>query len=282
MSDRAGRLTPKTGVQQGRDGKQTTKNEPVPLPSGVPSVVGDLDPLAFNSTLLRHGYQFKDVAAGPYHGEYTHRLQWHAIMRAKLPLTNSCIDIYRSLGYQVAAATANLQDGKHAWLWEALFDTAETSERSDFLKTMAYTTNGQIYTCPENLNKALMKVPDYDDRAESLWCLRVLLATRWKKRFDEALPPLAGAKPVGMEKLVDRMAQDRTTTVVSSSQRTIKELAVTMQPIEKGPLAGKIDKKTGLPYAKKVENWVERTVDTPQLNLAGYALAWYLRNDGVQ
>ena len=65
-------------------------------------MVGDLDPVAF-TVLLRHGYQFKDVAAGPYHGEYTHRLQWYAAMNAKnLGIVNPALDIFRSLGYLTA------------------------------------------------------------------------------------------------------------------------------------------------------------------------------------
>jgi len=276
-SDKLGNLT---GV--GKDDKGPL-SKPVSLARGAPTVIGDLDPVAFN-VLLRHGYQFKDVAAGPYHGEYTHRLQWYAILKGNLGLANSPLDIFRSLGYSFAKADKNVPtDGSaQLWMWQALFDTAETEPDARRLRTVAYTTKGSIYTCPENMNKALMKLETTDTQDNNpLWCLRVLLKTRWKKRFDEALVPLAGAKAVGMEKLHEKMAADRTSMVLSSSQKQAEVTVVTEVPIDKGPLKGKINPKTQGPFMKKVEVTKLETIPTMTLQSAGYALAWYLRDDSL-
>ena len=243
------------------------------LARGAPTVLGDLDPLAFN-VLLRHGYQFKDVAAGAYHGEYTHRLQWYAIMQAHskglLKLANPALDIYRSLGYMSAKADKNVPQGEmQLWMWQALFDTAETPEDAKRLKTLAYTLSGSVYTCPENMNKSLMSMGVTDDSKDTsqLWCLRVLLKTRWKKRFDETLPPLNSlpSRPVGLDKLLtEKLPQDKTTMVLSSISKKVQEETT----------------KTGPKFVLEKQITVkDKPVTT--LNEAGYALAWYLRDDKV-
>lgn len=226
----------------------------VALGKGVPTIVGELDPLAFQSVLIKHGYQFKDVAAGPYHGEYTHRLQWHAIMRAMssggVALHNTPLDIFKSLGYLTAKATHNVPAGRHLYLWEALFDTAETEERAASLGTAAVSSKGSVFTCPENLNKSLMNLNGVSfNNLADLWCLRVLVKTRWKKRFDENDGVVVDAvtqkpKVVGMPKLRQNLA--KTSVVVSTSKRE------------------------GAPTSAGTLN---RTIED-----AGYALVWYLRD----
>jgi hypothetical protein len=249
LADRAGKVT-----TAGQGASNALK-----LPSGAPTVIGTLDPLAFQSVLLRHGYQFKDVAAGPYHGEFTHRLQWYAIMQAKaigsITLTNTPLEICKSLGYMSAQATDKVPAGRHLWMWEALFDTGETPQQAERLKTAAVAGHGSVFTCPENLTKSLMNLNGMSSvNPSDLWCLRVLVKTRWKKRFDEndgvqPLDPRTGRqKLMGMPKLRQNITQ--TSAIVSTSFQEEK-------------LGGKVVSRKD--YA---------TIDD-----AGYALVWYLRGN---
>jgi hypothetical protein len=276
-SDTKGKLTsiPK---ELDKDGKEVGKE--INLPRGAPTIYGDLDPAAFN-VLLRHGYQFKDVAAGAYHGEYTHRLQWYAIAHRTEKLNNPMLVVFRSMGFLFAKADKHVTEDAMLWMWQALFDTAESQEDSKRLRTVAYTTNGAIFTCPENMNRSLMTLLSTDTFASSkLWCLRVLLKTRWKKRFDET----SAQKNTGLDKLLkDQMPTNKTRAVVSSDSKsaTWKENVAESYMEDKTEL----NPKTGLMETKQVkrtkvvEKEFKAKMDTPDIPTAGYALAWYLRND---
>lgn len=172
---------------------QSTK-DPMNLPKGVPAIAGlGLHGMDFNRILLRHGYQFKDVAASKEHGEYTHRLQWYAICHAKalgdLQLENAPIDIYKSMGAVgklTASATQNAKEPLHLYIWEALFDCfpSEVAGRSN--GTKAYCSG--TYNCPEHLNMRLSKpmnlnVLTYNESDSSnLFCLTVFMHLRYEKR----------------------------------------------------------------------------------------------------
>jgi hypothetical protein len=248
----------------GKDTPDAKSSSLTDLARGAPTVLGDLDPLAFN-VLLRHGYQFKDVAAGAYHGEYTHRLQWYAIGHANLGLANSLLDIYRSLGYMFAKATRNLpppEDGRQLWMWQALFDTAESPRDAIRLRTVAHTTNGAIFTCPENMNKSLMSLDSNILSSHPLYLLKVLLKTRWKKRFDEAEDE---SRVTGIEKLQQHWRRNKVAMVVSSTEK--KYMATVPIPVE---------------GTRTVWEQRELTHQAQDVANAGYALAWYLRDDSVQ
>jgi hypothetical protein len=250
------------GAGKIKEGGQGAANK-VRLPSGVPTVYtsqkATLDPLAFQSILLRHGYQFKDVAAGPYHGEFTHRLQWYAIMQAlsdkTLYLANTPLQIFKSLGYMTAKADdSTLTPGRRLYMWEALFDTAEDSDAAERLGTEAWASNAQVFTCPEHMNKSLMTpifpITDASVNNESnLWCLRTLLKTRWKKRFDEN-----DGKRVDGENAVRNIGLDRMKDKQLGTEKSISTANV-------------YDTKT------KALVSTHATVDD-----AGYALVWYLRS----
>jgi hypothetical protein len=287
-SDKTGKLT---GI--GKEKPTDTLSKSDSLGRGAPTVLGDLDPLAFN-VLLRHGYQFKDVAAGAYHGEYTHRLQWYAIIQAmaskQIELINPPLDIFKSLGY-ICAKADNVPSGDaQLWMWQALFDTAETEKDAVRLKTIAYALNGQVFTCPENMNKSLMSVGTEDTIDKNpLWCLRVLLKTRWKKRFDESLAPLdpSNAKAVGLDKLHEKLTQDRASLVISSTVKKVEEKVVTKVPVQYVEKTV-VNPFTKLPEVKRVptgggHQTEIKMVDKPVTTIeqAGYALVWYLRNDTV-
>ena len=71
--------------------------------------------------MLGSGRRFKDRSAAPDHGEYTHRLQWHAVakdmeLNPKLYTTDKASDLYRGL----AARYQHGQTAKYNWM--SLFD----------------------------------------------------------------------------------------------------------------------------------------------------------------
>jgi hypothetical protein len=203
----------------------------VALPSGVPTVRGDLAGGLFNMVLLRHGYQFKDVAAGPYHGEYAHRLQWYAIYTASqvtksINLRNRPLDIFKSMGYQACKADRALvmpNNSRHLYMWELLFDAAESEARAIQISgTLAHSEN--TFNCPETLTKELMNLNGFNaDDEGHLWFLRVLVKARWKKRFDEQ-----DAQQMGLQdstaKIIDRADRGRVQLMVTDSSAPLSRL----------------------------------------------------------
>ena len=76
--------------------------------------------------MLGSGRMFKDRSAAPDHGEYTHRLQWHAVakdmeLNPKLYTTDKASDLYRGL----AARYQHGQTAKYNWM--SLFDHNENT-----------------------------------------------------------------------------------------------------------------------------------------------------------
>ena len=119
----------------------------------------------------------------------------------------------------------------------------------------------------------------------NLWCLRVLLATRWKKRFDESQKGLVTYE-TGLPKLHHKMEDQRTSAVYASASmskemKQFKDIQTTKTIFHNVP--GSPDKrKEVITETKRVETGTKSVVqDTPTLNHAGYALAWYLRDDTV-
>lgn len=185
----------------GRKGLQGAADSPVQKPKGAPTVGGfGLDGKDFNRTLLAHGYQFKDVGAGPNHGEFTHRLQWsaicHAIKLGDLTLANTPIVLFKRMGGLDSGASANLADGMRLYIWEALFDNFRTEQNARNNGTMAWSSD--TFNAPETMNLELVKVRPgaenaFSERsASNLFCLRVLLNMRFKKRNLQAQQELDG------------------------------------------------------------------------------------------
>ena len=76
--------------------------------------------------MLANGRMFKDRSAAPDHGEYTHRLQWHAVARdmelnPKLYEAKNASDLYRGL----ATRYQHGQTAKYNWM--SLFDHNDTT-----------------------------------------------------------------------------------------------------------------------------------------------------------
>jgi len=150
-------------------------------PVGVPAVSGILGQ-AFNKTLLRHGYHFKDPGAGIAHGEYTHRLQWYAVVTksAEIGLRNSPLDIFRSLGSdwckQQKIGRGN--DGSELtgyYMWEALFDCAPAG-----LQLAEWRPHSDTFTCPEAMLKQL--TPSVLYTHDTHFLLKALMRARNAKR----------------------------------------------------------------------------------------------------
>jgi hypothetical protein len=153
-------------------------------PVGVPtltSVVGGMD---FQRILLRHGYHWKDPGAGGVtHGEYTHRLQWYAILEKSPPLTlaNKPLEIFKSMGsiWSRSNYPGPPDRSGHTYLWEVLFDCfPEGTDEPDFRPRSG------TYNCPDNLtafltNNGNWRPPPTDD---PLFALKVLMMVRRYKR----------------------------------------------------------------------------------------------------
>jgi len=209
----------------GRKGLQGAPDSPIQKPKGAPTVAGfGLDGKDFNRTLLAHGYQFKDVGAGPDHGEFTHRLQWsaicHAIKLGDLTLANAPIALFKRMGGLDSGASANLSGGMHLYIWEALFDNFRTEQNARNNGTMAWSAD--TFNAPENMNLELVKVRPGAENAFSetavgnLFCLRVLLNLRFKKRKIQAQQELDGTANY-LDKLYVDNGRTKAVTAASSS-----------------------------------------------------------------
>ena len=160
------------------------------LPGGVPKIIGAIHPTDF-MVLLKHGYAFKDVGAESAHGEFTHRLQWYAIIQSKdaLKLANKPIDLYKKMWLSGTMGTANLATGRSLYMWMALFDQRLNSDQeaaSGQFKTMAHSPH--TFNNPEYMNTVLT-TPVYGttnvfhaNDSSNLYVLRKLLIARKSKR----------------------------------------------------------------------------------------------------
>jgi hypothetical protein len=175
-------------TNQGRTtGGQRGSAVNVNLPAGVPLIIGSIHPTDF-MVLLKHGYAFKDVGAESAHGEFTHRLQWYAIIEAKgeLNLANAPIDLYKKMWFRSTLGSRNLPTGCSLYMWMALLDNLSSAEEASNASTVAWTSN--TFNSPEEMNKALTR-RDYSAQGRldegdptNLFVLRRILAARQGKR----------------------------------------------------------------------------------------------------
>lgn len=167
------------------DGRTGNGAQNVKLPAGVPKIVGPIDSMDF-MVLLKHGYAFKDVGAESGHGEFTHRLQWYAIIQAKdeIGLTNEPIKLYKEMWFSRTRGTHNL--GQHKlYMWVALLDNFQSEAEAINSDTLAWCS--KTFNSPEFMNACLMNTNgngmDLDEQNMSnLFVLRRLLKKRALKR----------------------------------------------------------------------------------------------------
>jgi hypothetical protein len=222
--------------------EQKSSSNKANLPAGVPTVVGDLSGLDFNNVLLRHGYQFKDVAAGFRHGEYSHRLQWFAICSAAanngLALKNTPLQIFKSMGFMLAKADGTLPTWSrtlYLYVWHVLFDAGKSERDALTQNTVAYTEG--TFTSPEVLTARLIDpatAPSNTQDVSSLHYLRTLVSARYHKRFLEG--PQEPRERDYHAKARDRFAADKVSGVLSTFPFDLRDQATPQQKFGEAPL----------------------------------------------
>ncbi|AMB84774.1 hypothetical protein AWM79_05405 [Pseudomonas agarici] len=144
---------------------------------------------------LADGRPFKDLGAGPAHGEYSHRIQWYIIGNG-LPLRNAG-DVYRDVKRWISvggllnhAAQENLEQtttsvfsdlgtgAYRRYLWEYLFDRDGDPPNAT---TIAFKAEKKDFRAPSNLNAHLRDL-NCNDYPLLSWCV----IDRYKKRTDPA------------------------------------------------------------------------------------------------
>jgi hypothetical protein len=193
------------------------------LPAGVPKIIGAIHPTDF-MVLLKHGYAFKDVGAESAHGEFTHRLQWYAIIRSRgaLGLTQEPIDLYKKMWFTSTKGTDNLQGGRQLYMWMALFDCLSSDEEAAGAQFQTMAWSPETFNNPEFMNKTLTKqiygqtnVFNVHD-SSNLYVLRKLLGARQLKRsmqFD-------GTEQYAEKKMGNAAGQPVNKTVIASYNPT--------------------------------------------------------------
>jgi Family of unknown function (DUF5636) len=167
-----------------RDGKRLTPDNAA-LPAGVPKIIGNINPTDF-MVLLKHGYSFKDVGADSAHGEFTHRLQWCAIIEAKgrLGLQKTPIELYKKMWFTGTKGTHNIGSGRSLYMWMALLDNVSSDGEAAAINSMAWSAN--TYNNPEvfnaSFNTGIAGVPFQTADTSNLYVLCKLLGARRRKR----------------------------------------------------------------------------------------------------
>jgi Family of unknown function (DUF5636) len=180
----------------------------VSLPAGIPKIIGNIHPTDF-MVLLKHGYMFKDVGAESAHGEFTHRLQWYAIIKAQgeLNLANKPIDLYKKMWFKSTLGTANIPSNLNLYMWVALLDNLSSEAQALNLGTFAWTVS--TFNAPEDMNTALTKfmmgAQFKEQDPSNLFVLRKLLKARQVKRESGGYD--GGTDKYSTKKLVDGNAK---------------------------------------------------------------------------
>jgi len=141
---------------------------------------GFVEATNFNKQLTKRSH-WKDPGALLIHGEFTHRIQWYAIVRGLLPNGNDAADVFESIG-QYTGTFARPEGGK-LYLWDALCDRTnkkDVSFENDEFKTFDAPGRGKDFRSPENLNFYLM---EREGEIAARWpLLRDFLKARYLKR----------------------------------------------------------------------------------------------------
>ncbi len=199
------KLMEKFWISQGMTGfahSDTWEARGMSAPKGVPVMEGTVG-ASWNQVILGQGYQVKDPGAGVFHGEYTHRLQWNAIMHANLKLDHKPVEIYKALGSSWVGHNIEKvwmeknkktqwwakQPSKSYYIWQMLFDaTPEKGPDGDVsqaAKSNPHLPKSMNYTCPEVLNRDLggnMRYAMTMNKTDPLFTLKVLNYVRYVKR----------------------------------------------------------------------------------------------------
>lgn len=206
---------------------------------------GDLSPAKFNQ-LIQSGTQFKDVGAGPEHGENTHRLQWYALAQGTeiegddgKPLVNlhglDLKEVFTMMGDTDWAKSWDvmrdgnskedntLKKGSHLFMWEALFDAGQNERLAEQRSTVAHCDN--TFNCPENMvialttldkmekvedGKEVKNVKTFTTPADDDICAIKMCTTRkMEKRYDTSAESLQKGDSYEVEKSKAAVEDDR-------------------------------------------------------------------------
>jgi hypothetical protein len=167
----------------------------VPLPKGTPTISGILKK-SFNPILLKNGFHWKDPGADSLiHGEFTHRFQWYAIGKAvetnKLTLANTPVQIFKSMGYQLATGQ---NYGQNVYLWEMICDNFDDARSPK--AHQPHSGDGSCFTCPDFLNRYLSK-NTWGGAPHELPYLNLMMRARYLKRAKEQSDPGASTGKIG-------------------------------------------------------------------------------------
>jgi hypothetical protein len=102
---------------------------------------------------LRAGKPFKDINAGPEHGENSHRIQWYLVSNCPT-LTHAPVDIYKGLPkWRTESAKLSPTSPRKFYLWEFLFDRDGVPSNAALIP---FRTGAQSdFRAPSNVNRAL-------------------------------------------------------------------------------------------------------------------------------
>lgn len=115
----------------------------------IPIIIG-LDGRAFNQ-LLKDRKPFKDIGAGPEHGEYSHRIQWFLVSRCG-QLGYPAGEIYEKIR-QWGTQKVFPGLGRKSYMWEFLFDRDGVPSNAE---SIPFKTEEQLdFRAPSNVNRAL-------------------------------------------------------------------------------------------------------------------------------
>ena len=137
----------------------------------IPIIIG-LDGRAFNQ-LLKDRKPFKDIGAGPEHGEYSHRIQWFLVSRCG-QLAHEVGEIYEKVR-QWSTLEEYVGLGRKSYMWEFLVDRDGVPSNA---ASIPFKTEEQTdFRAPSNVNRALK-----DGRIVELRFLSKSLGDRFSKR----------------------------------------------------------------------------------------------------
>lgn len=135
-------------------------------PSSHVLFAGGLSPSDFN-WYLAHGYMPKDPGAGANHGDFSHRLQWHAVMRVvtdgfSMPKrsgrNHTPFELYTEVGSEMSQARRHRGKGD---IWGYIFDNAPNSTMRIGVYDRRGDKNGTqdlwTYSDPSNLHLELLE-----------------------------------------------------------------------------------------------------------------------------
>ncbi|AMZ70659.1 MULTISPECIES: LirA/MavJ family T4SS effector [Pseudomonas] len=155
---------------------------------------------------LASGRPFKDLGAGPWHGEHTHRIQWYLI-GIGLNLGPKAGAMFKDVKRWISRQTIQSIDQSNTvkrYLWEYLFD--REGDPSNAASVAFRCTDKLDFRAPSNLNRFLMDEAQRETYPLLNWCLNY----RLEKRMNGT---------VGIEYAASKVSNWNLRKVVNASER---------------------------------------------------------------